>query len=134
MHLAALSPVGCLASSPDPQAGVLRATAEETGVRPAKPASTGTKCRCLGGEKGDWRVSTSGAVTLLAPGGDALTLRLHACDGRQVATVLVDGLPCHFERVPREECLRLYRVDGDPDYTPMADEDGYCYVLVPFSA
>jgi hypothetical protein len=74
------------------------------------------------------------AVTVTTADGQALTVDLAGSDGREATTLYVGGLPCHLERIRREELTSLYRVDGDPDYSPVADQEGYCYLLVPFSA
>lgn len=66
--------------------------------------------------------------------GDVLAVPLSSEDGREVARLVIDGVPYHFERVRREEILRHYRVDDDPDYAPEADAEGFCCLLAPYSA
>lgn len=51
---------------------------------------------------------------------------------REVATILIDGIFHHLERIKKETLLSKYFVDRDPDYEPQADTDGYCYILSPF--
>lgn len=63
---------------------------------------------------------------------DFIEIPLVAEDGREVGTVLIDGVFYHFERLKRETLLSEYRVDADPDYDPQTDTDGYCYILAPF--
>lgn len=67
-----------------------------------------------------------------APDGDDLRVTLEDDGQRSVATLLVNGVPCHLERLPAEEALR-YKLDADPDYRPRCDPEGYTYVLVPYS-
>ncbi len=52
---------------------------------------------------------------------------------REVATILIDGIFHHLERIKKETLLSQYFVDRDPDYEPQTDTDGYCYILSPFS-
>jgi hypothetical protein len=52
---------------------------------------------------------------------------------REVATILIDGIFHHLERIKKETLLSQYFIDRDPDYEPQTDTDGYCYILSPFS-
>jgi hypothetical protein len=55
-------------------------------------------------------------------------------DGERESTqLLIDGVGYHFERIKKEQFIREYRVDNDPDYDPAADDLGYCYMIAPFS-
>jgi hypothetical protein len=69
----------------------------------------------------------------VAGNGDALTIPLEVEGDRAFAVLTIDGVHYHLERVPKEELVRDYKVDLDPDYEPQADATGYCYMLVPFS-
>jgi len=51
---------------------------------------------------------------------------------REVATVLLDGVFYHLERIKKKTLLSQYFVDRDADYKPQTDSDGYCYILSPF--
>lgn len=51
---------------------------------------------------------------------------------REVATILIDGIFYHLERIKKETLLSQYFVDRDTDYQPQTDTDGYCYILSPF--
>jgi hypothetical protein len=51
---------------------------------------------------------------------------------REVATILLDGVFYHFERIKKETLLSQYVIDRDTDYQPQTDTDGYCYILAPF--
>lgn len=63
---------------------------------------------------------------------DFIEIPLVVEDDREVATILIDGVSYHFERLKRETLLSEYRVDTDPDYEPQTDAEGYCYILAPF--
>lgn len=63
---------------------------------------------------------------------DSIEIPLVVEDDREVGTVLIDGVFCHFERIKKETLLSEYRVDNDPDYEPQTDAEGYCYILAPF--
>ncbi len=66
--------------------------------------------------------------------GDILIVPLSSEGGRDGCHLVIDGVPYHFDRVRREELLSHYKVDDDPDYTPKADADGFCYILAPYSS
>jgi|WetSurSiteA1Bulk_404760.scaffolds.fasta_scaffold188684_2 hypothetical protein len=51
---------------------------------------------------------------------------------REAATILVDGIFHHLERIKKETLLSQYVIDQDTDYEPQTDTDGYCYILSPF--
>ena len=69
---------------------------------------------------------------IIQSGSDCFDIPLDVDDGREVATIQIDGVFYHFERIRKETLLSEYRVDGDPDYQPRTDADGYCYLLAPF--
>ena len=69
---------------------------------------------------------------MLQSGSDCIEIPLSVDDGREVATIQIDGVFYHFERIRKETLLSECRVDGDPDYQPRTDADGYCYLLAPF--
>ena len=64
--------------------------------------------------------------------GGSLEVDLENEGERSVATLLVNGIPCHLERLSGADALR-YKLDADPDYRPQYDPEGYTYVLVPYS-
>jgi len=68
----------------------------------------------------------------LQSGNDFIEILLIVDDGGEVATIQIDGVFYHFERIRKETLLSECRVDGDPDYQPRTDADGYCYLLAPF--
>lgn len=73
-------------------------------------------------------------VRLAVAGQDGtLTVPLSSDGGREYAVVLIDGVRYHLERLTLEELVTEYTVDGDPDYAPMTDKTGHCYLMVPFS-
>lgn len=51
---------------------------------------------------------------------------------REVATILMDGISYHLERIKKEALLSQYFIDRDTDYQPQTDNEGYCYILSPF--
>ena len=53
-------------------------------------------------------------------------------NGRYVADLRINGVLYHFEQMPKEEFVSLYKVDQDPDYEPKSDEDGMCFIIAPF--
>jgi len=65
--------------------------------------------------------------------GDSIFVNLQSDGQRQVASIRVDGVEYHLERMRAKELLSKYSVDADPDYSPQTDRQGYCFVLVPFS-
>jgi hypothetical protein len=65
-------------------------------------------------------------------GSDVIEIPLEMDDGREVASLQIDGVSYHFERIRKETLLSEYKVDGDPDYQPQTDAEGYCYILAPF--
>ena len=56
-------------------------------------------------------------------------------DGVRLSThISIDGVPYHFERIYKSVLGSEYIVDNDPDYIPISDSEGYCYIIAPFSA
>lgn len=52
---------------------------------------------------------------------------------REGASITIEGINYHFERLKKERLLSDYKIDDDPDYQPQSDADGYCYLIAPFS-
>jgi len=78
-------------------------------------------------------VETERTVSVETESGEVLNVFLYL-EGDRIGTCLrIDGVPHHFERISADEMMADYRVDLDPDYTPVADKSGFCYILVPFS-
>ena len=73
------------------------------------------------------------AAEIQTPTGTVFAVPLSAEDGREVAQLVIDGVPYHFERLRREELLARYTVDDDPDYDPQTDAAGFCFTLAPYS-
>lgn len=72
-------------------------------------------------------------VMLSTSMGQSLEIPL-AFDGeRESAEIRINGTPYHFERIYFSQLLSEYRIDNDPDYQPVTDADGYCYIIAPFS-
>lgn len=71
-------------------------------------------------------------VTMEFPDGD-VTVSLSREGDRLGTWLYIDGVPYHLERITCEQLQSEYVVDGDPDYAPRSDSDGYCMILAPFS-
>ena len=54
-------------------------------------------------------------------------------DRREVAMLLIDDVPYHFERIRKTELVSQYRVDTDPSYQPRSDSNDKCCILSPYS-
>jgi len=72
-------------------------------------------------------------VDLMPMGGSPIAVDLDTDCPRPSATIFVAGVPHHLERIHRDDLLRSYRLDDDPDYVPATGADGYCFILTPFS-
>jgi hypothetical protein len=64
--------------------------------------------------------------------GQRLSLELTDSDGRMATTLIVNGVPCHFECLSQRGA-QAYLLDDDPDYAPATDHDGKTFLMVPFS-
>ena len=71
-------------------------------------------------------------IQLGISGDDFIEIPLNVEGNREVSTILIDGIHYHFERIKKETLLSEYCVDGDPDYKPRTDADGYCCIIAPF--
>jgi len=65
--------------------------------------------------------------------GDGVSIPMESEGGRQVATILIDGVWYHIERMRAAEFCAKYTVDTDPDYEPQTDQNGDCVIVAPFS-
>jgi hypothetical protein len=79
-------------------------------------------------------MSNSKEVILSTGDGESLKVRMFAETGREVSTLMIDGVRYHFERIKGERLLADYSVDTDPDYKPQLDAEGYCYILAPYAS
>jgi hypothetical protein len=52
---------------------------------------------------------------------------------REVARLLIDNVPYHFERLKKSDLVGQYHVDADPSFQPQSDSSGYCCILSPYS-
>lgn len=66
-----------------------------------------------------------------APDGQRMLVELIEEDGRGIAKLVVNGVPCQFERLSAVEG-KLYRLDRDPNYNPILDEDGFVSMSAPY--
>lgn len=72
-------------------------------------------------------------VVITAANGESLEVPMYEDSGREVTTLIIEGVKYHFERIKSERLIAEYIVDNDPDYVPESDSDGCCYILAPFS-
>jgi hypothetical protein len=71
------------------------------------------------------------AILSIGSGHD-LEMTMFLDDGRYVASLSINGVMYHFERMTRKEFTSSYVVDLDPDYEPKTDKDGMCFLIAPF--
>jgi hypothetical protein len=62
-----------------------------------------------------------------------LQVSLENYGDREGATVFIDDIPYHLERMSKALLCKEYRVDTDPDYVPQADNENRCVTVTPFS-
>lgn len=74
---------------------------------------------------------TSAKITL--DSGLSFEIPLTVEDTREVAMLVIDNVPYHFERIRKTELTSQYRVDTDPSYRPYSDSNGKCCMLSPYS-
>lgn len=79
-------------------------------------------------------MNNKGTAEIKTSSGEVLRVPLSSDNKREQARLVIDGVPYHFERISRVELASDYKVDDDPDYDPKSDEEGYCYILAPYSA
>jgi hypothetical protein len=72
-------------------------------------------------------------ATITTESGDSLIIELETEGTRDRAVLYINGVPHFLERIPNAEFTTQYNVDNDPDYRPMTDGDGHCFMLIPFS-
>jgi hypothetical protein len=63
---------------------------------------------------------------------DVIEIPLRVDGDWEVATILIDGVLYHFERIRKETLLSPYRADNDPPAKQAPDPDGYRYILTPY--
>ena len=63
---------------------------------------------------------------------DVIEIPLRVDGDWEVATILIDGVLYHFERIRKETLLSPYRTDNDPPDRQRPDPDGYRYILTPY--
>jgi len=68
----------------------------------------------------------------ISNGLESLRFSLEFDGERESTQLLINGVSYHFERISKEQLMREYKVDNDPDYYPQSDELGYCYMIAPF--
>ncbi len=70
---------------------------------------------------------------IFSSNGKSVEIPLDFDGERESASVEIDGVHYHFERIHYSSLLSEYRVDNDPDYQPQTDENGFCYMIAPHS-
>lgn len=73
------------------------------------------------------------SATLTLRTGESFKIPFTTENNREVAMILIDNVPYHFERLKKNELLDQYRVDTDPSYEPRGDANDKCCILSPFS-
>jgi hypothetical protein len=72
-------------------------------------------------------------ATIANSEGSQLTVELSLDGNRWVGQLVIDGVPCHIERLEVSQAIEAYVLDRDPAYKPRSDQMGYTYLVVPFS-
>lgn len=72
-------------------------------------------------------------VQVMNEQGDILNISLEFDGEREAATLIIEGVKYHFERIGQNKLVTEYKVDLDPDYKPQSNVEGHCYILAPFS-
>jgi len=78
-------------------------------------------------------MKNTGTLRLENEEGQCIELHVKKEEGVQRCTILIDGVKYHFERMPKAQMLRNYRIDSDPDYHPDSDSERCCCIIAPFS-
>ena len=73
------------------------------------------------------------AIEIQNGAGERLEIETEFEDGREVATIHIDEVPYHIERISAKMLMSDYCVDTDPDYLPNTDLNGKCVIVAPFS-
>lgn len=73
------------------------------------------------------------SVKVTLGSGASVEIPLTIDGNREVARLLIDSVPYHFERLKKADLVAKYRVDSDPSYKPRSDTNGYCCILSPYS-
>jgi hypothetical protein len=60
-------------------------------------------------------------------------VRLEKFEDRQVATVFIDNVPYHIERMSKDSLCGHYKIDTDSDYVPKTDSSNCCVMIAPYS-
>jgi len=72
-------------------------------------------------------------TVLFSSNGKSVEVPLSFDGVRDSTSVEIDGVQYHFERIHYSHLLSEYRIDNDPDYQPQTDQDGFCYIIAPYS-
>jgi hypothetical protein len=70
------------------------------------------------------RIRTQSGLTLQVP--------VENCDDREAATIFIDNVPYHIERMPKALLCKEYKIDTEPDYDPQTDNANRCVMVAPF--
>lgn len=77
-------------------------------------------------------MKATNSLRLRTQDGSTLQVRLENWDDREAATIFIDDVPYHLERVSKELLCKEYKVDREPDYDPQADRESRCVMVAPF--
>ncbi len=72
-------------------------------------------------------------IKIKTESGSTLQVPVENCGDRQAATIFIDNIPYHIERMPKDLLCKEYKIDTDPDYVPKTDSSNRCVVVTPFS-
>jgi hypothetical protein len=78
-------------------------------------------------------MKTHNTIKIKTENGSTLQVPLEKCGDREAATIFIDGIPHHIERMSRDLLCKEYRIDTDPDYIPKTDRANRCILVTPFS-
>ena len=73
------------------------------------------------------------SIRIRSQSGSTLHVPLENCGDREAATVFIDNIPYHIERMSKDLLCKEYKIDTDPDYIPKTDSANRCIILTPFS-
>jgi hypothetical protein len=78
-------------------------------------------------------MKTINSIRIRTKGGLTLEVPLENCGDREAATIFIDNVPYHIERMPKSLLCEEYKVDTEPGYDPQTDDANHCVMVAPFS-
>lgn len=73
------------------------------------------------------------SIRIRTQSGSVLQIPLECSGDREAATIFIDNVPYHIERMSKDLLCKEYKIDTDPDYIPKTDRSNRCVVVTPFS-